>query len=299
MQNVKEAIKNFIGFGLRFSGLFLLLGEIIIRRKVTIAVYHNPAPEVFRRHMEFLARRYTFITMDRLVQAIRTRSVDALPPRSLVVTLDDGFKENFALLEVFKTHRIRPSIFLCSHMVATHRHLWFSLDLPDVSRLKRLPNAERSRSLKRIGYYPQKEFDNRQLLSLEEIRQMAPYVDFQSHSRCHPILIACGEAECRDEFVQSKSRLEELLSQKIRHFAYPNGDYRKREMDIARQSGYESARCLDLGWNDADTDPYRLKAMGIQDDASINILCGQISGLFNYFRFLRHGSYTGRHPDYL
>jgi peptidoglycan/xylan/chitin deacetylase (PgdA/CDA1 family) len=296
---MKEAIKNFIGFGLRFSGLFFLLRETVIRRKVTIAVYHNPAPEVFRRHIEFLARRYTFITMDRLVQAICTRSVDDLPPRSLVVTLDDGFKENFALLEIFRAYRLRPTIFLCSHMVATHRHLWFSLDLPDIPRLKRLPNAERNRYLKNIGYIPQKEFGNRQLLSLQEIRQMGPHVDFQSHSCYHPILISCDEEECRYEFMQSKSRLEELLSQKIRHFAYPNGDYRKREMDIARQSDYESARCLDLGWNDAKTDPYQLKAMGIQDDASINILCGQISGIFNYFRFLHHGSYNGRHPDYL
>jgi len=38
--------------------------------------------------------------------------------------------------------------------------------------------------------------------------------------------------------------------------------------------------------------------MSIEDDASINILCGEISGLFGYLRYLRHGSPYGMHQQF-
>jgi hypothetical protein len=39
--------------------------------------------------------------------------------------------------------------------------------------------------------------------------------------------------------------------------------------------------------------------MGIEDDVSINILCGQIIGLFGYIRYFLHGSFKGIHPPFL
>ena len=48
-----------------------------------------------------------------------------------------------------------------------------------------------------------------------------------------------------------------------------------------------------------NSDPYKLKAMGVEDDACINILCGQIIGLFGYMRYFRYGCFKGMHPLFL
>jgi peptidoglycan/xylan/chitin deacetylase (PgdA/CDA1 family) len=148
--------------------------------------------------------------------------------------------------------------------------------------LKKYNNNERLKELKnRVGYELEKEYATRQALNLKELQEMMPNVDFQSHSKFHPILTTCGDKECLDEIKGSKEALEALLNKKIKHFAYPNGDYYgDREIEFLKQCGYKSSRTLDIGWNDINSDLFKLKAMCIEDDVGINTFCGQISGLF-------------------
>jgi peptidoglycan/xylan/chitin deacetylase (PgdA/CDA1 family) len=150
-----------------------------------------------------------------------------------------------------------------------------------------------------VGYEPQREYSAREALNLEELKEMLPYVDFQSHTKFHPILTTCTEEECKEEIEGSKDYLGKLLDKEIEHFCYPNGDYTNREIEYVKNCGYKSARTLDIGWNDVNSDPYRLKTMDVEDDASINILCAQLNGFFGYLRFLRHGSFKGIHPPFI
>jgi len=277
-----------------------LIKEFIIRNKITIILYHNPNPETFKRHIECLSKHYNFISLDRLVNAIYNKDSSNIPPKSLVITIDDGFKENYNLLEIFKTYNIRPTIYLCSNIVNTNRQFWFEEALHDVQKLKKYDNNERLKVLKdMMGYELHKEYAPRQALNLEELLEMMPNVDLQSHSKFHPILTTCGYEECLGEIKGSKEALETLLNKRIEHFAYPNGDYGNREIEFLKECGYKSARTIDIGWNDINSDLFKLKAMCIEDDVGINILCGQICGLFGYLRFLRHGSFRGRHPRFL
>ena len=75
------------------------------------------------------------------------------------------------------------------------------------------------------------------------------------------------------------------MNKPIEHFAYPNGDYGEREIEYVKKCGYKSARTIDCGWNSINTDPFKLKVTGVQDDASINKLCAQISGFFPILRY--------------
>jgi len=300
MIKVRKSIKEIIGFIIRFSGIWFLIREVFFRNKVTIILYHNPSPEIFKSHIDYLSKHYNFISLDRLVNAIYNKDSSDIPPKSLVITIDDGFKENYNLLEIFKTYNFYPTIYLCSHIVNTNRNFWFETGSNNVQKLKRYDNNKRLKVLKdKMGYEPQKEYSSRQALNLEELWEMLPYLDFQSHSKFHPILTTCEDKECLEEIKESKEVLEKLLNKKIEHFAHPNGDYGYREIEFLKKCGYKSARSLDIGFSDTNSDPYKLKAIGIEDDACINILCGQICGLFGYLRFLRHGSFRGRHPQFL
>ncbi len=124
---------------------------------------------------------------------------------------------------------------------------------------------------------------------------MKESVDFQSHSLFHPILTICSDDEYRRETFQSKKDIEALLGKECKHFSYPNGGYTEREIKFTKDAGYLSARTLDIGWNNLDTDLYRLNVMSISDDASLNLLIAQMSGITGYLRHLMKGSLTRKH----
>jgi peptidoglycan/xylan/chitin deacetylase (PgdA/CDA1 family) len=293
----KISVKEFIGFMLRYFGVFLLLRGLFLRNKVTILVYHNPQYEVFKQHLEFLSRYYKFITLEQLIGAIYTGNATGIPAKSLVITLDDGHMDNYKLLPIFKEYSLCPTIYLCSHLINTNRAFWFSLNAALKPTLKRLPNQQRLEELKKtLGHYQQKEYGGRQVLNCEEIREMLPYVDFQAHSKYHPVLTTCSDVDCLAEIREPKRLMEDILNIKVDHFSYPNGDYSGREIKNCKENGYKSARTCDVGWNDLNSDPYRLRAMSVSDDSSINVLCGQVCGIYGYFRYLRQRSFNGRKP---
>ena len=295
-QAIKKSTKEAISFLFRRSGMVYLIRKIFSTRKVTIIVYHSPKPEVFARHIEYLSKHYNFISLNTLVKAIRRKDWSVIPPNGLVITIDDGYKENYKLLDIFREFDVRPTIYLCADVINTNREFWFEVGFDNVEGLKRLQNEERLQVLRRaVGFEQRRVCRSRQALNLTEIEQMSPYVDFQSHSRFHPVLTTCTDEYCREEIGGSKIHLETLLGQRIAHFSYPCASYAKRELEYVKDAGHESARTLEHGWCDINTDPYRLKAMYVDDDASINILCAKATGLFGLKDYLFR---TGFHRRY-
>jgi peptidoglycan/xylan/chitin deacetylase (PgdA/CDA1 family) len=294
---VKEAVAKAI----HWSGLPFLIRHAIARKRATIVHYHEPAPEVLDRHLAWLARRYAFIPLERLVQAIHARNWAGIPPYALVVTVDDGHRSNRATLEVFRKYGVVPTIYLCSQIVGTRRHYWFKVPVADREALMRQPTEERLQRLAKAGYSPTAEHPEaeRQALSRQEIAEMAALVEFGSHSRFHPVLTMCEAQKCADEILRSRTEVEALTGRPCDHFAYPNGDYTEREVELVRSAGYRSARTIDAGWNGANADPYRLKVTGVSDDASVHRLAAQVSGVMSYLRYLRQGSLRGRWPTIL
>jgi peptidoglycan/xylan/chitin deacetylase (PgdA/CDA1 family) len=284
-----------------WSGLPFLIRQAIARKRATIIHYHEPSREVLERHLAWLARRYTFIPLARLVRAIHARDWSGIPRYALVVTLDDGHRANRAVLEVFRQYGVVPTIYLCSQIVGTRRHYWFKVPLADRDALMRQPTRQRLRKLAALGYSPTAEHAEaeRQALSRDEIAEMAHAVEFGSHSRFHPVLTMCELEECADEIVRSRTEVQALIGRPCEHFAYPNGDYTEREIELVRSAGYRSARTIDAGWNGPRADPFRLKVTGVSDDASIYRLAAQVCGVMAYLRYLRLGSLSGRWPTIL
>jgi peptidoglycan/xylan/chitin deacetylase (PgdA/CDA1 family) len=278
-------------FGIRRSGLPWLARRAWARGTVGILVYHNPTPELLERHLRYLTPRASFITLDRLVDALGTPAWDELPPRSLVVTIDDGHADNAALVDVFRRHGVRPTIFACSQIVGTRRRYWWTVDGIDKRLLQTVDNETRLAILaERHGFRQDADGGNgRQALSREEVAELRASVDFESHTRFHPILTACTDEEARLEIEGSRAEIAELTGREPRHFAYPNGRYGEREVALLEQAGYASARTIELGWNGRDADPYRLKMIGVPDDASIDLLAAQLAGIpgVRYLMLLR------------
>ena len=283
---MNRTLKEALGYIVRYSGISALLRIFICRNKVTILVYHKPSADTMRKHLQYLSGKYNFINMGDFISANSSVKWANLPKRSLIVTFDDGHKSNYDLLGVFREFKIRPVIYICSGIVDTVRKFWWMTeglrDEKTIEELKEMSSSSREKYLESLnGFNKEKESSDglRQSLNKSEIDKMSPYVDWGSHSQFHPVLTGCTYRECEKEIIGSGREIEALTKKKCLYFSYPNGNYTQREKDIVEKAGYLCARTVLSGWNDRHTDHSELKVQEIADNASINWLCAQISGI--------------------
>ena len=287
-------ISSAIAALVRWTGIGVLVRHTIARRKVSILVYHDPTTEHFERHLKYLSKRYNFVTLGEVVEAMNRDRWSDLPDRSLVLTFDDGHIGNAKLLDLFLRYEVKPTVYVCSQVIDTNRHFWF-MDVEDPSRFMPLANGQRMAALQEAGFSPTEDHADRQALNAADIDSMREVVDFAAHTRFHPILPACSEEEAREEIAASRVEIEQKVGQPCPDFSYPNGDYGEREIELVKEAGYRSARTVDLGWNSPRTNPFLLRCLGTSDDASINRLAGDLSGVSGWIARLKVGSLNGRH----
>jgi peptidoglycan/xylan/chitin deacetylase (PgdA/CDA1 family) len=278
------------------SGIAHLIWRLFWRDRVAVILYHDPKPETLDAHLTYLKTICDLVPFSEANKPGNGR-------RRAAITLDDGHAGNAALLPVFIKHDVRPTIYLCSSIVGYERTHWWmhpGAAHAGVERLKSMTNDERLATLRASGF-EQDSTPRRSKpsgLRVEQIEAMRPYVDFQSHTRFHPILTRCDDAVCHEELSGSKREIEQLTGDACEHFAYPNGDYGSREVAMLKSCGYRSARTCDIGWNDHHSDPFRLKAFDVPDDSTVEWFKAQLTGITLYLRYVRQGGgLAGRKPQ--
>lgn len=281
-----QGMRDIIFFLLRWSGLPFFWREFVQKKGVTIVLYHDITPECARRHFKALSKRYHFISLQDYLRARKEGTVHKLPAKSMVVTFDDGFKSIYSLKDVFAEFKILPTIYLCSGVVGTNRHFWWSHAGNDIHRCKEMTGPERLKFLATQGYTPTTEFKEREALTREEIAQLAQSVDFQAHTVTHPMLDRTDDDEARFEIRQCKTDLEKDFGFRITSFAYPNGNYTPRDVELVARAEYESAVTCDRGINDAETDVLHLRRIGLPDEGGVNEVLVRSSGFWDYLKTL-------------
>ena len=286
--------KDAVGTLVILMGIARATRALLWRDRVAILLYHDPDPRTLDQHLSYLREISDVVPFEDIGSpgAGRARAV---------ITFDDGHMGNASLLPIFIKHKVRPTIFLCSRIVGrSRRHWWLhpGAKQAGVERLKRLTNVQRLAELETYGYREDGD-DHATGLSIEQIEAMRPYVDFQAHTRFHPVLTRCTDRECEVEIAACKREIEALVRNACVHFAYPNGNYSDREVKLVKAAGYDSARTCDIGWNDHLSDPFRLRTIIIDDHASTRWFAAQLTGIPLFLRYLRHGGgWAGRFPQF-
>jgi peptidoglycan/xylan/chitin deacetylase (PgdA/CDA1 family) len=299
--NAKAVLKEAVARALLLSAIPFFIRLMLARRGCGILIYHDPKPETLDRHLLYLKRHFSFISLSELCDAIEAGDDSTFSGGKLVLTIDDGRAGNARLIPIFQKHAVHPTIYVCSSIVGTEKIFWWQHEAAKalgVERLKRLPNVERLRLLARYGFMKEPEQKSRSVLSREEVRALAAVADIQSHTRSHPILTQCDDGTCSAEISVSKGEIEVLIGKPCVDFAYPNGNYGAREIAILKDAGYRSARTFNLGWNGAATDPFQLRGIPIADDASVPWIAVQLTGLSTFLKYAFRGSWRGRMPQY-
>jgi len=294
---MNRLIYSFVYFIIRFTGIAKLFRLMFAMKGVTIIMYHKPDAETFNKHMTYLVKKYSLISLKELQNAIENKDFKCIPNYALVVTFDDGWKENFNLIPYFKNYNFKPTIFLTSQLINTNRYFWWTICVNgDVEKLKYLTEDERLHELKeKHDYYPEKEYaGERQSLNLEEINELGKYVEFGLHTRIHPILSKCNFVQKKREIHEGKIELEEMLGINIETFAYPNGEYDQECIEILKESGIKLARTTDAGWNNMNSKLHELKITGVSDKASKTKLIAELTGIPLFFQHFFQGSLNGK-----
>lgn len=281
-----QQLKRIIFFLLRYSGLARLFGTLFQRNKVTILLFHDLDASVADKAFDSLQKHYHLIRLESFVSALRSDKKVQLPKNAMIITFDDGHIGNYDMLPSIIKHQVPATIYLCASIIDTHRHFWFQHQpIPmNVEALKRVPNEERLKILKEVGFDQRQSFSEPQALQQNHLSAMSDVIDFQAHTHFHPILPACSNEEANFEIEDGKLVLQERFGFNINSFAFPNGDYSERDIALVKRAGYTSALTVDFGFNDLVSDPYKLKRIPINDTMDINEIIVKASGLWAFVK---------------
>ncbi len=238
------------------SNYFMLIGKINPVKKqakngeILLSVYfHNPSKKLFEVCIKwFLKNGFSIISTNELHSIIKNNK--PLPPSSVVLTVDDGWKENKEnIVAVAENYKIPVTIFVTTSPVETGESYWWTyiqkafdqkLTNHSVGSLKLVPNEQRVQELNRIKSIVS---NNRDALSIEELIAISdsPYITIGSHTVTHPILTMCSDEKSLNEIKDSKKILENWIQKPVNFFAYPNGNYSQREINTLKSNEFDMA----------------------------------------------------------
>ena len=208
------------------------------------------SPEAFEEHLSYLDQCHcTSVTVTQFVQAI-ARGGDGLPPRSVVLTFDDGYADFYTdALPALQHHGFVATLYIPTAFVGG-TSLWVQ-DMDEGSR---------------------------PLLTWEQLAEIsASGIECGAHTHTHRPLDMLPLSVVRDEIVRSKELLEEHLGQQVSSFAYPSGFYSARVRQIVQAVGYASACAVKGALSSLHDDPYALARLAIKPDTGVHDLAAALS----------------------
>jgi glycosyltransferase involved in cell wall biosynthesis/peptidoglycan/xylan/chitin deacetylase (PgdA/CDA1 family) len=217
---VREAIPDRDTWQRMVRGVPILMYHAFAAPGEPASRYILPARR-FAQQMTWLKRlKYNVLSLEEFL-GFRKRC-ELPPPRSIVITIDDGYTETAALaFPILHRHHFAATIFLVSDRVGGCND-W-------------------------TGYGA---LDERQLLSWTQVREMAcEGVRFGAHTQTHPLLIDIPVEQAYLEVAGSRVDIERALQMPVLAFAYPYGEFDKPVQALVEQAGFLGACGVDSGFN--------------------------------------------------
>ena len=233
-----------------YHSIFLITNNAVYAEEIPISIltYHNFTTEEgdsykinitnFEKQMDYLAvHNYSVISLSELLTGLRAGQ---LPPKPVVITIDDGFKSTFTLAyPVLKKYNFPATLFLYTDFIEK----------------------------------------NSNSLTWKEIGEMTKNkIEIGSHTLSHCNLLRYKENESYDSYISrmkkeiflSKEILEGKMGGKVKFFAYPYGVYSPIIKNIVIQAGYEGILNANSMSNNLNADPFSLNRQIISGQSPLN-----------------------------
>jgi len=255
----------------------------------------EPDAQRFESLMRFVARTFRVMTLG---EAVDRLAQDTLPPRSLVITFDDGYADNAKVaLPILQSFGLRATFFVSTGFLDGGR-MWNDsviecLRASSKERVDLSPYGLEQKSLRtikdrqhcidvllpRIKYLPLKdreeavtdlqrrcgigELPRNLMMTSDQVRSMdRAGMEIGAHTVNHPILTSLQAVDAEREIRDGRNALESLLDASVDVFAYPNGkpgqDYDSSHLEIVKKLGFRAAVSTAPGVARAGDDPLQL-----------------------------------------
>lgn len=196
-------------------------------------------PELFHEHLAMVQEMgFTCLTVSALRDAV---AAQALPPRPLAITFDDGradFVEH--AVPALAARGLPATIYLVSGRLGGTSD-WLPMA------------AERSAPM----------------MTWSDAASLAGLgIECGGHSVTHPQLDLLAVERARDEIATSRAQLEQGLGIPVRSFAYPHGFHSRAVRDLVVEAGFDSACAVRDGWSHAAEDPFRVSRLVVRGGTS-------------------------------
>jgi GT2 family glycosyltransferase/peptidoglycan/xylan/chitin deacetylase (PgdA/CDA1 family) len=202
----------------------------------------------------FLQPKRSFVRQMRLLRTLRFRVVPLeelalalresrpLPRRGVVITIDDGYRDNREIAQpILRRHGFPATIFLVSTKLG----------------------GESDWSKRGAAAW-------RPLLSVDEVKAMqAEGVSFGAHTRTHPRLPETAGELIDDEVRGSREELEGLLRRPVESFAYPYGGIDERAAAAVERAGFTAACTVEPLLAGAGSDPLEIPRIEVEGSDSL------------------------------
>jgi len=212
----------------------------------------------FRQQLDFL-QEYGWNTL--CVRDL-ARS-DPLPARSVLITFDDGYKNNFenAFLPLVG-QGMRATWFIVSSRIGRHAH-WVGPKNPET-----------------------------EMLDAAQLREMAASgMEIASHTSTHPDLTAIAAGLVKQEICKSKEELEDIFGFDITSFAYPHGRYNDLAVNSVLEAGYRLACSVRSGFVNTQLEPFLLRRVTVFADDSLGAFARKLAFATNDARWGKMARY--------
>lgn len=219
---------------------------------IPILMYHkvNPDPETgnlglrvtpadFDQQMRYLfAQGYSTVSLGDVRDFLA--GLKALPPKPVVITFDDGYRDNYTCaLPILEKYHFKATFFIV------------------VNSIGGINSFDR-------GIQPVN-----QMAGWSELRDMAARgMDIGSHTLTHPRLAECRPAEAARQIKESKLALERGLGLPVHYFSYPHGSCNAAVKKMVEEFGYTAATSTQAGLIAPGSDVYALKRVYVTGQMS-------------------------------
>lgn len=218
------------------------------RDRAVIALFHRvddryPSDPItctraqFTAFCDFFARYFIVVSLGELVDRLQS---GADISRRLVITFDDGYRDNYQFAATELRRRGLPAcFFVATDYIGTDTIPWWD-----------------------ARYSVQSEW-----MSWDEVRDLhAQGFEIGSHTKTHADCGRISGSEAEREIVGSKEKLEAELGAAVHHFAYPFGDadhMTEENLGLVRRAGFDCCLAAHGGIVRASDSVFRLRRVPI------------------------------------
>jgi len=184
----------------------------------------------------------------RTICAREIESCPVPPPRTVCLTFDDGYADNYRAFEELCRRGMRASWFIVSRDV----------------------NGKSS--------WPGESIPPQTILDVGQLREMADAgMEICSHTVSHCRLTSADDASVAQELNDSRAQLSDMLGKDVTTFAYPYGLYDNRIVQATRHAGYHVAFTANTGFGMIDDDLMKIRRITVFNSENLSAFARKLA----------------------